>query len=130
MFFCQRLCQQTQSRVQHTVSCLEGAITDLRKVSVDFLMKTNRNSSFLIQRYSVRIVAGELSIAAECVALCRIPTRTENNNSSSADPLCLHDCPFTRVYPKVSGLSAWSENCKLYSPLPLGALVSPFYESV
>jgi len=27
----------------------------------------------------------------------------------------------TRMYPKVSGLVAWSENCKWYSSLPLGA---------
>jgi hypothetical protein len=30
---------------------------------------------------------------------------------------------YTRVYPKVSGLAAWSEDCKWYSPLPLGAVV-------
>jgi hypothetical protein len=36
----------------------------------------------------------------------------------------------TRVYPKVSGLAAWSENCKCYSSLPLGAVVSLFCESV
>jgi hypothetical protein len=30
------------------------------------------------------------------------------------------------VYPKVSGLTAWSENCKWYSSLPLGAVVSLF----
>jgi hypothetical protein len=35
-----------------------------------------------------------------------------------------------RVYPKVSGLAAWSDNCKRYSSLPLGAVVSIFYESV
>jgi hypothetical protein len=35
-----------------------------------------------------------------------------------------------RVYPKVSGLAAWSENCKWYSSLPLGAVVSLFRESV
>jgi hypothetical protein len=35
-----------------------------------------------------------------------------------------------RVYPKVSGLAAWNENCKWYSPLPLGAVVSLFCESV
>jgi hypothetical protein len=29
-----------------------------------------------------------------------------------------------RVYPKVSGLAAWSENCKWCSSLPLGAVVS------
>jgi hypothetical protein len=28
----------------------------------------------------------------------------------------------TGVYPKVSGLAAWSENCKWYSSLPLGAV--------
>jgi hypothetical protein len=36
----------------------------------------------------------------------------------------------TRVYPKVSGLAAWSENCKWYSSLPLSAVVSLYYESV
>jgi hypothetical protein len=34
-----------------------------------------------------------------------------------------------RVYPKVSGLAAWSENCKCYSSPPLGAVVSLFCES-
>jgi hypothetical protein len=32
----------------------------------------------------------------------------------------------TKVYPKVSGLATWSENCKQ----PLGTVVSLFYESV
>jgi hypothetical protein len=36
----------------------------------------------------------------------------------------------TRAYPKVSGLAAWSENCKWYSSLILGAVVSLFCESV
>jgi hypothetical protein len=36
---------------------------------------------------------------------------------------------YTRVYLKVSGLAAWSENCKWYSSLPLGAVVSLFCES-
>jgi hypothetical protein len=36
----------------------------------------------------------------------------------------------TNVYPKVSGLAAWSENCKWHSSLPLGAIVSLFFESV
>jgi hypothetical protein len=31
-----------------------------------------------------------------------------------------------RVYPKVFGLAAWSENCKWYSSLPLGAVVLVF----
>jgi hypothetical protein len=37
---------------------------------------------------------------------------------------------YTRVYPEVSGLATWSENLKWYSSLPLGAVVSLFYESV
>jgi len=36
----------------------------------------------------------------------------------------LHQC--TWVYPKVSGLTAWSENCKWYSCLPLGAMCCYF----
>jgi len=35
-----------------------------------------------------------------------------------------------KVYPKVSGLAAWSKSCKWYSFLPLGADVSLFCESV
>jgi len=34
------------------------------------------------------------------------------------------------VYPKVSGLACWSENCKWYSSLPLGAVVPLFCGSV
>jgi hypothetical protein len=34
------------------------------------------------------------------------------------------------VYPKVSGLAAWSENCEWYSSLPLSAVVSLLSESV
>jgi hypothetical protein len=37
---------------------------------------------------------------------------------------------YFRVYPKVSGLAAWSENCKWYSCVPLVAVVSLFYEPV
>jgi hypothetical protein len=37
---------------------------------------------------------------------------------------------YKRVYPKVSGLAAWSENCKWYSSLPPDAVLSLFYESV
>jgi hypothetical protein len=37
---------------------------------------------------------------------------------------------FTRVYPKVPGLAAWSENCKWYSSLPLCTVVSLLCESV
>jgi hypothetical protein len=37
---------------------------------------------------------------------------------------------FLRMYPKVSGLASWSENCKCYSSLPLGAVISLFCESV
>jgi hypothetical protein len=36
----------------------------------------------------------------------------------------------TRVYPKLTGLAAWSENCKWYSFLPLVAILPLFCESV
>jgi len=37
---------------------------------------------------------------------------------------------YRRVYPEVSGLAAWSENCKWHSCLPPGAIVSLFDASV
>jgi hypothetical protein len=39
-------------------------------------------------------------------------------------------CVVMRVYPKVSGLATWSENCKWYSSLALGAVVSLSCEAV
>jgi hypothetical protein len=44
--------------------------------------------------------------------------------------ICTSFINHRRVYPKVSGLVAWSENCKWYSSMPLDAVVSIFYESV
>jgi len=41
-----------------------------------------------------------------------------------------HGISCTSMYPKVSGLTAWSKNCKWYSSLPRGAVVSLFCESV
>jgi len=47
---------------------------------------------------------------------------------------CLILCTFsresTRAYPKVSGLATLNENCKWYSFLSLGAVVSLFCDSV
>jgi hypothetical protein len=34
------------------------------------------------------------------------------------------------LHTKVSGLASWSENCKWYRSLPLGAVVSQFCKSV
>jgi len=42
----------------------------------------------------------------------------------------LNHSEYMRVHPKVSGLATWSENCKWYSSLLLGAVVSLFCESV
>jgi len=37
---------------------------------------------------------------------------------------------YMNLYPKVSGLAAWSETCKWHSSLQLRAVVSLFCESV
>jgi hypothetical protein len=42
----------------------------------------------------------------------------------------IHTYIHAGVYPKVSGLAAWSENCKWYISLPLGVVVSLFCETV
>jgi len=45
-------------------------------------------------------------------------------NTSCAIYLIETEWTGTRMYPKVSGLATWSKNCKWYSSLPLGAVVS------
>jgi hypothetical protein len=56
----------------------------------------------------------------------RIAANVLNKQSRTADKWWSS----TRVYRKFSGLAIWSENCKWYSSLPLGAVVSLFRESV
>jgi hypothetical protein len=60
----------------------------------------------------------------------RISYVTELLLVSQVADSCLVSQFYTRVFAKVSGLAAWSENCKCYSSLLLGALVSLFCESV
>jgi hypothetical protein len=75
--------------------------------------------------------------ASSCDSLYRWNTTTviqiQFHCSRNVNPfLRLTTTPWTctRAYPKVSGLAAWRENWKWYSSLPLGAVVSLFYESV
>jgi hypothetical protein len=59
------------------------------------------------------------------LASCRILTSKLQSQGAN-----LYKILIIRLYPKVSGLAAWSDNCKWYSSLPLGAVVSLFCESV
>jgi hypothetical protein len=53
-----------------------------------------------------------------------------NSAASRITTATIKTCSPYEVYPKLSGLAAWTENCKWYSCVPLGALVSLFCESV
>jgi len=56
---------------------------------------------------------------------------TEFQNAAFNNKITAHDVrAYTRVYPKVSGLVAWSESCKWYSSLPLGAVLSLLWVSL
>jgi hypothetical protein len=56
--------------------------------------------------------------------------RGDEKKNSRINHKEVDDMAYTRVYPKVFGQAAWSENCKWYSSLPVGAVVSLFCESV
>jgi hypothetical protein len=43
-------------------------------------------------------------------------------------PVLLYPTCHTKVYPEVSGLAAWSENCEWYSSLPPGAVYYYFVD--
>jgi hypothetical protein len=62
-------------------------------------------------KYLDSVMAGFVCAVYNAVWFC-LPFRFSNQN--------------TRLYPKVSGLAAWSENYKWYSSLPLGAVISLF----
>jgi hypothetical protein len=97
-------------------------------------------SSFLSNRKLRVTVEGELSSRREIQA--KVPQGSvlahtlysSYKNDAPRTPgvqlAFLADDTCTRVYSKVSGLAACSENCKWYNYLPLGAVVSLFYESV
>jgi hypothetical protein len=59
-----------------------------------------------------------------------LPSSSRSSKWTSFKKFLHQNCVCTRVYPKVSELAAWSENCNWYSPLPLSAVVSLFCESV
>jgi hypothetical protein len=80
-----------------------------------------------------------------CAMFIRVPYNTETElplhpirvNLSRTDVRFIDTVSYvafltllTMVYPEVSGLAAWSENCKWYRSLTLGAVVSLFCESV
>jgi hypothetical protein len=48
---------------------------------------------------------------------------SEADHSSPSSAEVKNAWSYTRVYPKLSGLAAWSENCIWFSSLPLGAVV-------
>jgi hypothetical protein len=52
------------------------------------------------------------------------------NDDMPSSVRVVHSIGHTSVYPEVSGLTAWNENCKWYNSLPLSAVVTLFYESV
>jgi hypothetical protein len=56
--------------------------------------------------------------------------KNENRGCKKTDKPKTNEVVYTRVCPKLSGLAAWSENCKWYGSLPLDAVVSLFYDSV
>jgi hypothetical protein len=57
-------------------------------------------------------------------------TRKSKNSGPDANRYLRNCDKYTRMHPTFSGLAAWSENCKWYSSLPLGGVVSLFCESV
>jgi hypothetical protein len=65
-----------------------------------------------------------------CIILIPMCVVREGMALASKESLHWKMLEHTRVYTKVPGLAAWSENCKLYSSLPLGSIVSLFCESV
>jgi hypothetical protein len=82
-----------------------------------------------------------ITVASEChqnlglslihvVDVCSLDSRSFDSIQAPASNFNLVHV-HTRAYPKVSGRTAWSENCKWYGSLPLlGAVVSLFCESV
>jgi len=61
-----------------------------------------------------------------CIIVCVLYCNCTNFDGRK---FIMSEIKFTGEYPKVSGLAPWSENCKWYSSLPLGAVVSLFCES-
>jgi hypothetical protein len=100
---------------------------------------TRRPSVSLLWRTSHGTPTGvSVAFEAECMFIGK--QRTKVGYVHRNDPyfvmflctsslLCYEQQLRDETYPKVSGPAAWSENCKWYSSLPLGAVVSLFCES-
>jgi hypothetical protein len=61
--------------------------------------------------------------------ICAIILNSRRTVNLFVNDQMLIEVVYMRVYPKVYGLATWSKNCKWYSSLSLGAVVSLFCES-
>jgi len=76
--------------------------------------------------------SSKLAFVTSFFFLCIVQYWTHMQSSWLRISFSFASCPqeqYRRKYPKVSGLAAWSENCKWYSSLPRDAFVSLFCES-
>jgi len=84
----------------------------------DSAMAESHNRQFIRRRIHLRLIRRLYNVHTE---------RLRDTEHAGASEFFVIN---TRLYLKVSGLAAWSENCKSYSSLPLGAVVSLFCETV
>jgi hypothetical protein len=87
-------------------------------------------SSFLVYRATPKIYLDSLERSDSPTIYKDVRTDVRQLSSWRKEGLSLNTQETTKVYPKVSELDTWSENCKWYSSLPLGSVVSLFCESV
>jgi hypothetical protein len=91
---------------------------------------TTELSRLLLYTGSCDIINFDLDSTSGCV-ICNSSLRLFCVHIGSGDhPISYLRPPDTRMYPKVSGLTAWSEDCEWYSSLPPDAVSSLFYVSV
>jgi hypothetical protein len=112
-----------------------GAIPPLPHVFMAWCLVKHRDNFTITVSVQFSLEKGEEQ-ALPLVKVCQLFEQKDNRLSIGRfiyikeEPTANRFDTYTRVYPKVSGLAAWSENCKWYSSLPLGAVVSLFCEPV
>jgi len=98
-----------------SVSCSKIGWLDF-KAKKKPCVKLGNNASVTLVQFSPRLM-GEKLLKSQ------VSLNSVNGSNGVAKTWKIMN---TRVYPKVSGMAAWSENCKWHSSLPVGAVVSLF----
>jgi hypothetical protein len=124
----QLISNKFQSKTRQNFLWSVGVPQDDKMIELFSIVRSKRWKNNFVSSHAFPHSSQKLpSVGGLCIFLKMCTSHLSFQTTAVRLPLTV---ALMMVYPKVSWQAAWSENCKWYSSLPLGAVVSLFCESV